>query len=44
MITSDEDTGSSVCMRFRSSATRTAAFPLALTFGITPKAICITYQ
>lgn len=36
-ITSDVETGSSVCMRFRISATRTDAFPLALTFGISPK-------
>lgn len=37
MITSDELTGSSACIRFRMSATRTDAFPFALTFGITPK-------
>lgn len=30
-------TGSSACIRFRMSATRTDAFPFALTFGITPK-------
>lgn len=37
MITSDEFTGSSACIRFKMSAIRTDAFPFALTFGITPK-------
>lgn len=34
-------TGSSICMRFKMSATRADALPLALIFGITPKANCI---
>lgn len=36
-ITSEELSGSSACSRFKISATRTDAFPLALTFGISPK-------
>lgn len=40
IITSDELTGSSACIRLSMSATRTEALPLALTFGITPKANC----
>lgn len=36
-ITSDVETGSSVCIRLRISATLTDAFPFALTFGINPK-------
>lgn len=40
IITSGELTGSSSCIRFKISATRTDAFPLALTFGITPKKNC----
>lgn len=33
-------TGSSTCKLFRRSATLVEALPLALTFGITPKANC----
>lgn len=40
IITSDELTGSSACILLRISATLTEAFPLALTFGITPKENC----
>lgn len=36
-LTSDELTGSSACIRLRMSATRTDAFPFALTFGINPE-------
>lgn len=43
LITSAVFTGSSACIRFKMSATRTDAFPLALTFGMTPKEHCI-YQ
>lgn len=39
-ITSGELTGSSACIWFSMSATRTDALPLALTFGITPKEDC----
>lgn len=39
-ITSGELTGSSASIRFRMSATRTDALPLALTFGMRPKEDC----
>lgn len=39
-----EVTGSSACIRFKMSATRVDAFPLALTFGIVPKENYIIHQ
>ena len=40
LITSGKLTGSSACIRFRMSATRTDALPFARTFGMTPKEDC----